>query len=251
MKISIVTVALNARETIADTLGSVAAQTHADVEHIVIDGGSTDGTLDVVGRYRDRLARVVSEPDRGLYDAMNKGIRLASGEVVGTLNADDVYADRSVLETVASAFADPDLDALYGDLVYVDRNDTSRVVRYWTSCDYRDGLFERGWIPAHPTFFVRRRVYERYGLFDTRYHYHADTELTLRFLAVAHIRSRYLPRIMVRMRLGGHTNRSLVNIMRGNLESYRACKAHGLDVTPLYFPIKFLSRLPQFLRRPK
>ncbi|NOZ09505.1 MAG: glycosyltransferase [Gammaproteobacteria bacterium] len=251
MKISIITVVMNAVDTIEDTLRSVATQTHPDVEHIVIDGGSTDGTLEIIERHRDCIALWKSEPDDGIYDAMNKGIELATGEVVGTLNADDVYNHDNVLTTVSQGFEDGRLEACYADLVYVDPQDMDQVSRYWRSCDYRPGLFERGWIPAHPTFFVRRSVYESLGSFDLQYRLHADTELTLRFLAVAGICSRYYPEIWVRMRTGGATNRSIGNILRGNLESYRACKAHGLKVTPLYFPIKFLSRLPQFIRRPK
>lgn len=251
MKISIITVVMNAVSTIEDTLHSVANQTHRDVEHIVIDGGSTDGTLEVIERHQDRIALWKSEPDDGIYDAMNKGIGLATGEVVGTLNADDVYSHNNVLATVSQGFEDDQLEACYADLVYVDPRNMDQVIRYWRSCDYRPGLFERGWIPAHPTFFVRRRVYERLGGFDLQYRLHADTELTMRFLAVAGIRWRYYPEIWVRMRMGGATNRSIINIFKGNLESYRACKAHGLKVTPLYFPIKFLSRLPQFIRRPK
>jgi len=250
MKISVVTVCLNAADTVGDTLDSLAAQTYPEVEHVVMDGGSTDGTLEILAGRRGQIACLESGPDRGLYHAMNKGIARATGEVIGTLNADDVYAHERVLERVAEVFADPAVEACYADLVYVDPRRPQRVVRYWTSCPYRPGLFERGWIPAHPTFFVRRRVYAQWGAFDTRYRFHADTELTLRFLAVAGIRSVYVPEVWVRMRLGGTTNRSLANIIRGNLESYRACRRHGLKVTPLYFPVKFLSRLPQFLRRP-
>jgi len=252
MKISLVTVAYNAADTIEDTLRSVASQDHPHIEHIIVDGGSTDGTLEIVARYRDHLAKVVSEADDGIYDAMNKGIALATGDVVGTLNADDVYAHDRVVSQVAAAFAaDPDLDAVYGDLLYVARDDTRKVVRYWQSQPYRDGLFEKGWMPAHPTLFVTRRTYQRHGLFDLDFRIQSDFELTMRFLAVHRIRSRYLPGVMVRMRLGGVTNRSLGNVVRGNLEAYRACRKHGLAVTPLFMLRKVLSRLPQFFRRPR
>jgi glycosyltransferase involved in cell wall biosynthesis len=250
VKISVITVVYNGAATVEDTILSVAAQTYPDVEHIVIDGGSTDGTVPIIEKHRDKLARVVSEPDQGIYDAMNKGIACATGDVVGTLNSDDVYADDRVLATVAEAFADPELDACYGDLVYVDRERTDRVVRYWTSRPYVPGLFERGWMPAHPTFYVRRRVYERYGSFDLEYKIQSDFELTMRLLRVHRIRSRYIPRIMVRMRMGGTTNKKLSNIVKGNLESYRACRKHGIAVTPLFFVKKIVSRLPQFVRRP-
>jgi glycosyltransferase involved in cell wall biosynthesis len=251
VKISVITVVYNGASTIEDTILSVAAQSHSDVEHIVVDGGSTDGTVQIIERHRDKLAQVISEPDEGIYDAMNKGIARATGEVVGTLNSDDVYADERVLATVAEAFLDPDLDACYGDLVYVDRERTDRVVRYWTSRPYEPGLFERGWMPAHPTFYVRRRVYERCGGFDLEYRIQSDFELTMRFLRICQIRSLYIPRIMVRMRMGGTTNKKLSNIVKGNIESYRACRKHGIPVTPLFFVKKILSRLPQFVRRPQ
>lgn len=250
MKISVITVARNAEQTIADTLASVQSQRFDDIEHIVIDGASRDRTLAIVDEYRSHLAQVCSEPDRGIYDAMNKGIGLATGEVVGTLNADDVYQNEAILARVAEIFADPGVDACHADLVYVDRADTRRIVRYWTSCEFRPGLFLRGWIPAHPTFFVRREIYERYGTFDLNYRFQSDFELTMRLLEIHRIRSRYVPEVFVRMRMGGVTNNSLGNIIRGNLESYRACKAHGLSVTPWFFVRKISSRIPQFFRRP-
>jgi glycosyltransferase involved in cell wall biosynthesis len=182
---------------------------------------------------------------------MNKGIALATGEVVGTLNADDMYMHEGVLARVASVFEDASVEACYGDLIYVDRADTDRIVRYWTSRPYAPGLFERGWIPAHPTFFVRRSVYERYGAFDLSYRIQSDFELTMRLLAVHGIRSVYIPEILVRMRMGGTTNRRVMNVVRGNLESYRAARSHGLGVTPWFFVVKILSRVPQFFRRPR
>lgn len=249
-RISVITVCLNAVETIEDTLRSVAGQTHGDAEHLVIDGGSTDGTLSILQRYQEGLARVVSEPDDGLYHAMNKGIGLAAGDIVGTLNADDYYADERVLERVNAVFEDERVDACYGDLVYVRRVQPERIVRYWHSGDYQPGAFERGWMPAHPTFFVRRRIYEEFGGFDTRYRFQSDFELTMRLMAVHGIRTRYLPQILVHMRVGGTTNRSLGNIGRGNLESYRALKQAGLNVKPWYFVTKACMRIPQFWRRP-
>lgn len=250
MKISIVTVAKNAAGTIEDTLRSVASQSHVPTEHIVIDGGSTDATLNIVRRHGDHIAQLVSEPDRGLYDAMNKGIAAATGEVIGTLNADDIYAHGDVLRRVAEVFAEPEVEACYADLVYVQKHDLGKVVRYWKSRPYTPGLFARGWIPAHPTFFVRRGVYERYGGFDLRYHYQSDFELTMRLLEIHRIKSVYIPEIFVRMRMGGTTNRSVMNVVRGNLESFHACRTHGIPVSPWFFVTKFAMRLPQFFRRP-
>jgi len=250
IRISVVTVCFNSAETIADTLRSVAEQTYTDVEHIIVDGGSSDATLTIVDAHRRGLARVISEPDRGPYDAMNKGIAAASGEVVGFLNADDVYADAQALAAVAEAFAHPEVDACYADLVYVDRKDPERIVRYWKSRDFCPGLFRRGWMPAHPTFYVRRRVFERYGGFDLRYPRQADFELAMRLLELHHVVTRYIPRILVRMRKGGLSNSSYLGILRGNLEAYRACRNCGMAVTPLFMLRKVLSRLPQFFCRP-
>jgi glycosyltransferase involved in cell wall biosynthesis len=249
VKLSVVTVCRNAAPTIEDTLRSVAAQTYPEVEHIVVDGGSTDGTLDIIQRHRSRIATLISEPDRGIYDAMNKGIAAATGDIVGTLNADDFYVDAHVLGKIAHVFADPAVAACYADLVYVDRRDLNRVVRYWKSCPYADGLFEKGWLPAHPTFFVRRELYRRFGSFDLRYRYQADFELTMRLLAVHKQPTVYLPEVIVKMRMGGVSNRNVLNVIKGNLEAYRACRQHGLKVSPLFIVRKVLSRLPQFFRR--
>ena len=244
-----ITVCFNSAATIEDTLRSVAEQTHPDVEHIVVDGKSSDNTMAIVDRYRAGLAKVVSEPDCGVYDAMNKGIALASGDVVGFLNADDVFADATALESVAAAFDAPDVDACYADLVYVDKNDTGRVVRYWKSNEYRHGLCRKGWMPAHPTFYVRRRVFEQYGGFDLQYPRQSDFELTLRLLEVHGTKSVYIPRTLVRMRTGGISNNSYINVLKGNLEAYRACRNNGIAVSPLFIFQKILSRLPQFFAR--
>lgn len=250
MKISIITAVYNGAKTVADTMRSVAEQSHSDVEHIIIDGASTDGTLGVIGQYAAGNTRIVSEPDNGVYDAMNKGLRLATGEVVGFLNADDVYENQDVLKRIAGVFDNSEIDACYGDLVYVSPRDTRRIVRYWRSRPYRDGLFERGWMPAHPTFYAQRSVYRRLGGFDPEFERQADFELTMRYLAVHKIRSVYIPEILVRMRAGGMSNSRVVNILRGNVEAYRACRKNNLPISPAFIGIKILSRIPQFFMRP-
>ena len=239
----------NTVETIEDTIQSVLSQKHPLVEHIVIDGASTDGTVDIIKKYKAKITKFVSEPDHGLYDAMNKGIAQSTGDVIGFLNADDVYAEKDILEQVASTFTDSNIDACYADLVYVDQNNLNKIVRYWKSRPYQDGLFEKGWMPAHPTFFIRRSVYEKYGNFDLNYHFQSDFELTMRFLAIHKIRSIYIPRVFVKMRMGGVSNNRLSSIIRGNLEAYRVCKKHGLSVTPLFFIKKIGSRIPQFFMK--
>ena len=248
--VSVVTVVKNAAETIADTIDSVCSQSHREREYLVIDGGSTDGTLAILRHRQPDLTEWISEPDRGIYDAMNKGIERARGEVIGLLNADDIYADDAVLASVAETFSDPEVEACYGDLVYVERNRTDRIVRYWRSNAYAPGLFERGWMPAHPTFFVRRSTYQRLGLYNLRLRFQADLELTARFMGLHAIQTRYIPRIQVRMRIGGATNQSIGNIIRGNLESYGALKALGFDITPVFFARKFAMRARQFISIP-
>lgn len=250
-KISVITVVRNAAGTIEETVRSVLAQKYPDIEHIVVDGVSTDDTMKVLNRYRGKIAKIVSEADRGIYDAMNKGIALATGDIIGCLNADDIYEHPQVLDRIAAAFDDERVEACYGDLIYVDPDDMRTVRRYWRSCDYRQGLCDKGWMPAHPTFYVRRRVYERLGGFDLRYPRQADFELTMRFLEIGRVRSVYLPEILVRMRAGGRSNSSIGWVLKGNLESYRACKDHGRPVTLWFFVQKIASRLPQFLIRLK
>ena len=252
MKISVITVVFNAVDTIEDTIKSVMAQDYRDIEHIVIDGGSTDGTMDVVNQYREHLAMVMSEPDNGIYDAMNKGIDLATGDIIGNLNADDWYADNAVISRVANAFSEnTDMDAIYGDIVYVTKNKPHRIVRYWQSQPYEEGLFEKGWMPAHPSFFVKREIYSRLGKYDLVLQIQSDFELTMRFMAVNKIKTLYLPGVMVKMRMGGVTNNRISNVIKGNLEAYKACRKNGLPVTPFFMVRKVLSRLPQFFRKPR
>ena len=250
MHISIITVCLNAASTIGDALESVRKQTFRDIEHIVVDGVSTDSTLEIVKGFTPKVARLISEPDRGLYDAMNKGLAAATGDIIGYLNSDDVYAGDDVLQKVALAFADGSIDACYGDLVYVRQDDMSRVVRYWRSRPYSPGLVERGWMPAHPTFFVKRSILQKLGGFDIRYRYQSDYELMVRLFLKERISAIHIPEVLVRMRTGGHTNRSIRNIVKGNLEAYRACRENGIKVSPLFILQKMASRLPQYLLRP-
>jgi len=244
-------VCFNSAATLEETILSVAAQRHADREHIIVDGGSSDGTREILARHRHHLAHALSEPDGGIYDAMNKGIGLANGEVVGFLNADDRYTHPGVLSRIADQFTSPQVGACYADLVYVDNADTSQVVRYWTSRPYEAGLFEKGWMPAHPTFYARRELYGRLGGYNTAYRLQSDFELTLRFLAVHGVKSVYVPETWVEMRSGGVSNRSVRNVIRGNLEAYRAARSNGLRVSPFFMVRKVLSRVPQFISRPR
>jgi glycosyltransferase len=248
VKISVITATWNRAGTVGEALDSVLSQSHPDVEAIVIDGASTDGTLQVLEHYRPRLARLVSERDEGIYDALNKGIRLATGDVVGFLHADDLFEDSEVLSRVAQAFDDPDVDAVYGDLVYVRHEDVGHVVRYWRSGGYDSTALSRGWMPPHPTFYVRRAVYERLGGFDTRYRIAADYDSVLRLLSVGKIRAAYIPEVLVRMRVGGVSNRSLKTIFRKSAEDLRVLRRNGVGGVPTLLR-KNLSKLSQFWQR--
>jgi len=249
MKISIISATFNAASTIRDMLDSVGGQTHRDIEHLVIDGGSSDGTVDLVRRHGTRVSALVSEPDQGIWDAMNKGLRMATGDIVGFLNADDEFINDGVVARIADVMADAELDACYADLIYVARDDPQRMVRDWVSEPYRPGLFLKGWMPAHPTFYARRSLFDRYGGFDLQFPLQSDFELAMRLMEVHRIRTRYVPEYWVRMRSGGQSNASLSRVLRGNWEAYRIARHHGLAVSPWYPVAKVLSRLPQFLRR--
>lgn len=252
MKLSIITVTWNSAATVADTLASVNAQTHDEVEQIVVDGGSTDATLAIVKTVGRRVSRVVSERDHGIYDAMNKGLSLASGDVVGLLNSDDFLASPDVLEAVAAAFADPLIDAVYGDLCYVRQYEPEQVVRYWRSGPFRTGAFTRGWSPPHPTLYVRKSFYDTHGGFDTSYALAADIDLMVRFFEVLGLRSVHLPKVFVRMRLGGATNKSVANIVKQNREIWRSLQKHGLKASfPGFVIRKLVARARQLVSRPR
>lgn len=249
LKIAVVTVAYNSAATIADTLRSVESQSHPLIEHIVIDGASTDDTAAVVRTVGRRVTKFVSERDGGIYDAMNKGLALATADIVGFLNSDDVLADPRALERVAAAFQDPAVDLVYGDLVFVAQSDTARVVRVWTSCTYKPGLCSRGWMPPHPTLYARRSVYERFGNYDTAFPAAADFEMALRLLDGAKVNSAYIPATQVRMRMGGQSTRSIANIVSGSREVARACRKHGLPGDTKFVVQRLLAKVPQFFRR--
>ncbi|PWG62948.1 glycosyltransferase family 2 protein [Spiribacter halobius] len=246
MKISVITATYNSAQRIDGALDSLAEQTMQNVEHVVIDGGSTDGTVRRVGSAKRVPEIVVSEPDRGIYDALNKGLALATGDVVGFLHSDDRYADEHVLERVMAEFVATDCDAVYGDLEYVAHGPEARVIRYWKGRPYSPRLLRRGWMPAHPTFFMKRRLYEKLGGFDVSYRIAGDYESMLRYF-LAGIDTRYVPHVLVRMRLGGASNGSVAGVLRKMAEDYRAIRHYGVGgaVTLMY---KNLSKASQFFR---
>ena len=247
MKISIVTVCLNAAATVRDAVESIAAQSHPEIEHIVIDGGSTDGTLELLKSSSDRISRLVSEKDQGLYDAMNKGAGLCTGEVIGFLNADDVYASDRVISKVAQCFKDSSTDACYGDLEYVAKDNIQKIVRRWKSGEFYKGSFAKGWVPAHPSFFVRRKDFRRANGFNTSLKFAADNDLMMRLLESDGIKTVYLPEVLVKMRIGGATNKSFSNIVRGNMEILRALRANKVPHNAMSYALsKVMTRAMQF-----
>jgi glycosyltransferase involved in cell wall biosynthesis len=247
--LSIVTVCLNSAATIGDTLESVNRQTHPAIEHIVVDGGSTDGTQRIVETQGRRVARLVSERDRGIYDAMNKGLALATGDVIGFLNADDTFAGLDSAAHIAAAFR-PEVDVCYGDLLYVGARDPSKVIRYWRSQPYRIGLCAGGWAPPHPTLYVRREVLRKVGGFDADMRVAADFEMALRLLDVHRLAPVYLPEVLVHMRVGGVSNRSLKGVLRGHRELASALRRHGFPSGWTWSARRLLARVPQFFMRP-
>ncbi len=249
MKVSIVTVCFNSAATVEDTIRSVREQEYERIEHVIVDGGSTDGTVDIVKKYNGRIKKFISEPDEGIYDAMNKGLHLAQGEVIAFLNADDVYASPTVVSDVAAAMCADYADGVYGDLVYVGRRNSNRVVRYWQAGPYRPRAFRSGWVPPHPTFFCRRDLYREFGGFDPTYRIAGDFELMLRLIEKHRIRVQYIPKPFVRMRAGGRAN-TLRGIIQGNREIIQAFRRNDMAFPPGFFFTKFLRRAQQFVERP-
>ena len=252
MKISIITVVRNNSATIKQAIESVLNQTYTNIEYIVIDGDSTDGTLEIVKNYRDKIDILLSEKDYGLYDAMNKGIDNATGDIIGFLHSDDLFYDDNVITNVIKNFKkNSSLDACYADLIYVDKFDISKTIRYWKSNQFIPGTFSRGWSPPHPTFFVSRNIYKKLGGFSLNYNIASDIELMMRYLEVYKIKAEYCHQLWIKMRLGGISNKNSTNVVRQNLEVLDALKYHNLPKNILTFvSYKLLSRIKQRFERP-
>lgn len=247
MKITIITVVYNGAATVRDSIESVLNQTYPDIEYIVIDGNSTDNTADIIRSYGSRITRFVSEPDKGLYDAINKGLALATGDVIGLINADDFYKHNQVVEKVVALFEKTNCDAVYGDVIYVDPINKEKVDRYWKVGEYKEGDFLWGWMPPHPTCFIRRSVYEELGGYTLELKSSSDYELLLRFIHKHKIKLSYLPEVLVTMRSGGMSNATLKHRWRANREDRQGWKLN--DLRPYFFTLllKPLRKIDQLL----
>lgn len=249
MKVSIITISYNSAATIEATIQSVVKQSYSNIEYIIVDGGSSDDTLSIVERYKSHVATFISEKDNGIYDAMNKGVSLATGDIIGILNSDDFYAYNDVVQDIVKRFQQTNTDALYADLVYVDRHDTQRIRRFWKAGTYRHGKFLRGWMPPHPTFFVKKEVYQKYGAYTTELKSSSDYEFMLRVLHKHKISVTYLPRVITKMRIGGQSNASIINRAAANREDKKAWEMNGLKPKPYTVLLKPISKIGQFLRK--
>ena len=250
MKCSIITATYNSSNTILDAVRSVQTQTYADVEHVIIDGASKDNTVQLIrSAYADSSNSpvIVSEPDKGIYDALNKGIEKSTGEVIAFLHADDLYSDSRVVEKVMSCFEGNDIDSVYGDLTYVNKENTNKVIRFWESGQYTIKKLKRGWMPPHPSFFVKRKIYERFGTFDTSFRIAADYDFMMRVLYKEKVSSFYLSEVLVKMRVGGESNRSLKNLIQKSKEDLQAMRNNKLGGIFTLFS-KNLRKIPQFFR---
>lgn len=250
MKVSIITVVYNNRFTISDAIESVLSQDYAETEYIIIDGLSTDGTQEIIQSYGDRITHFVSEKDNGIYDAMNKGIKLASGDVVGILNSDDFYINNDVISTVVKEFETKNVDSVFADLVFIKREEPQKIVRYYNSSHFNPKKFNYGWMPAHPTFFVKRNIYERYGLFKTDYKIASDYELLTRFLSKYKISYSYIPKVIIKMRTGGLSTKSLKSNWILNKEIVRACAENGIKTNIFKVYSKYFTKFLQLFKRP-
>lgn len=243
VKVSIITPAFNSALTIRDTISSVLAQTYPNIEYIVVDGLSTDQTLLILNEYKERISLIISEPDKGLYDAMNKGIQASTGDIIGILNSDDFFTSNKVIETIVRHFEKEDIDAIYGDVHFVDPSDLRKCVRYYSSAIFRPFLFRFGFMPAHPSFYVKRQCYEKFGVYALDYRIAADFDLLLRFLYMHKITSRYIKHDIVTMRTGGISTRNIRSRVWLNKEIIKICRTHGIRTHWILVSLKYLYKI--------
>ena len=245
MKVSLITVTYNSAAYLQDCIDSVVAQHYPGIEHIVIDGGSTDGTLDIIKKYDNHISKWISEKDGNMYDAINKGIKMATGEIVGILNSDDMFASKDVVGAIVDCFHEHQLDAVFGDLVYVNKTNT-KVIRLWQGMPYKRFRFKYGWMPAHPTFYLRRELIDEFGGYESHYFTAADYEFMARYLYRYRISARYLPKLIVKMRVGGQSNDTIKSRLRGNRRDYLAMKKNKIPLPLLASILKPIIKVRQY-----
>jgi glycosyltransferase involved in cell wall biosynthesis len=246
MKVSIITVTYNSEKYLKDCIDSVVRQQYADIEYIIVDGGSSDNTINIIKSYGNKISRWISEQDGGMYDAINKGIGLATGDVIGWLNSDDMLFDDQTISDIVKSFNEKKVDSVYGDLVYVDPTETRKVLRYWKGKIYDRSRFLFGWMPAHPTYYVRREIIQQLGNYKTHYYTACDYEFMARYLYKHRISAYYLPKLIVRMRNGGQSNSSITRHLRANRRDYLAMKRNEIPSPLVVSVLKPLRKLPQF-----
>lgn len=246
MKISIITATFNSAKTISDCIASVNYQTHPEIEHIIIDGVSDDNTIAIIKSQSNGLIKLFSGPDKGIYDALNKGIKISTGDIIGFVHSDDQLASSNILETISKIFEDENIDGVYGDLVYVDKEDSFKVIRYWKSNEFKSSLINNGWMPPHPTLFLKKEVYQKHGYFNLNYKIAADYDLILRVFSDNALKFKYLPIVISKMRTGGISNRGIRNILQKSYEDYSLLKTNNIS-NPLWVLFKKnCSKLSQF-----
>ena len=246
LSVSIITVCFNSAETIENTIQSVIEQDYSNIQYIVVDGKSKDDTLKILERYKEHISILLSEKDDGIYYAINKGIALATGDIIAILHADDFYCSNQVISSVVKTFQEKQTDTVYGDLQYVHRNDTNKVTRHWIAGAFNSELFRKGWMPPHPAFFVQRSCYSKFGVFNTDLKSSADYEMMLRLLEKHKCSTQYIPQVLVKMRVGGKSNVSLTNRIKANREDKKAWLINGLKPGTFTLILKPLSKLGQF-----
>jgi glycosyltransferase involved in cell wall biosynthesis len=246
MKVSIITVTMNSEKYLADCINSVRRQNHKDIEHIIIDGKSTDRTIAIILQNLNHISYWISETDRGMYDAINKGLQMATGDIVGILNSDDMFASADAVKSIVDCFETTDTDSVYGDLVYVDAANTQKVTRYWKGVSYKRSRFRYGWMPAHPTFYVRRELIRQYGLYENHYYTAADYEFMARYLFLHKVSSQYIDAMLVKMRNGGISNENLKSRLRANRRDFLAMRKNQIPFSFFVSILKPLIKLPQF-----
>ena len=246
MKVSIITVTLNSEKYLTDCIQSVCKQSYGNIEHIIVDGKSTDGTLQIIKKHQKHLSKWISESDRGMYDAINKGIAMATGDIIGILNSDDVFASEDVIDNIVQCFNKENTDSVYGDLIYVKPSNIEKIYRVWKGVSYKRYRFKYGWMPAHPTFYMKRSLIEKYGPYENHYYTAADYEFMARYLYKHKISATYLEQLVIKMRTGGASNVSLKGRLRANRRDYLAMKRNNIPFSFLVSIIKPLSKIGQF-----